>query len=216
MGLFQLSLYTDTLAPKTELKLPAGNRVIYVREGDAVVRSGAQAAGLAADSAWHGSGDAGVTAGTAGAMLWRWELTPGGPREGSDAHLGATLSHAVELDDPGGYLVRCDRVNFPPGGIAWTHVHRGPGIRRLLFGTLRVEVDGKAHDIASGGAWFEAGPEPVLATASKTEPSAFARVMLLPREMKGKPSVRYTRPEDADKPRLQTYRVFVDDYIELR
>jgi hypothetical protein len=94
-------------------------------------------------------------------------------------------------------------------------VHRGPGIRRLLFGALRVEVEVKGHDIEPGGAWFEAGPDPVLATASKTVPTAFARVMILPREMKGKPSVRYIRSEDADKPRLQTYRVFVDDTIDL-
>ena len=76
-------------------------------------------------------------------------------------------------------------------------------------------MNGTGHDIAPGEAWFEAGPDPVLATASKTLPSAFARVMILPRDMLGKPSVRYIRPEDADKPKLQTYRVFVDDPIEL-
>jgi hypothetical protein len=215
MGLFQLSLYTDTLTPKSEMRLPASNRVVYVREGDAVVRAGAQVAGLAPDSAWHGSSEVGITAGTAGATLWRWELTPGDARPSTGAGSAVTLSQAIELDDPGGYLVRCDRVNFPPGGVAWTHVHRGPGIRRLLFGALRVEVDGKGHDIEPDGEWFEAGPDPVLATASKTVPTAFVRVMLLPREMKGKPSVRYVRPEDADKPRLQTYRVFVDDAVEL-
>lgn len=201
------------------MRLPAGVRVVYVREGDAVVRASAQAAGLAANSAWHGSGEAGVTAGTGGATLWRWDLAPdkrapGGPSSAGVASSTA-LSHPVELEDPGGYLVRCDRVNFPPGGIAWTHVHRGPGIRRLLEGSLRVEVNGAGHDIAPGEAWFEAGPDPVLATASKTVPSAFVRVMILPREMLGKPSVRYINPEDADKPKLQTYRVFVDDPIEL-
>jgi hypothetical protein len=80
---------------------------------------------------------------------------------------------------------------------------------------VRVEVNGKTHDIAPGGAWFEAGPDPVLATASKTEPTAFARVMILPRDVQGKSSIRYLRPEDADKPKLQTYRVFVDEPIEL-
>jgi hypothetical protein len=199
--------------------LPAGNRVVYVRAGDAVVRAGAQAAGLASDSAWHGSGDARVTAGAAGATLWHWELVadkraPGAP-SGTGAASSLALSHVVELGDPGGYLMRCDRVNFPPGGIAYTHVHRGPGIRRLLEGSLRVEVNGAGHDIAPDEAWFEAGPDPVLATASKTVPSAFARVMILPREMLGKPSVRYLRPEDADKPKLQTYRVFVDEPIQL-
>jgi quercetin dioxygenase-like cupin family protein len=112
--------------------------------------------------------------------------------------------------------MRCDRVDFPPGGIAYTHVHRGPGIRCLLAGNIRVEVNGKAHDIAPGGAWFEAGPDPVLAVASKTGPTAFVRVMILPRELQGKSSIRYVKPEDADKPKLQTYRMFVDEIIELR
>jgi quercetin dioxygenase-like cupin family protein len=219
MPRYLLQLHTDTLGPKSELRLPPGNRVVYARAGDAVVRSDRQSAGLGADSAWHGSGEARVTAGAAGATLWRWELVPDQQAAGSPPGTGVAssiaLSHPVELEDPGGYLMRCDRVNFPPGGIAYTHVHRGPGIRRLLEGTLRVEVNGAGHDIAPGEAWFEAGPDPVLATASKSVPSAFARVMILPREMLGKPSVRYIRPEDADKPKLQTYRVFVDDPIEL-
>ena len=197
--------------------MPARNRVIYVHTGDVIVRSGAQAAGLAADSAWHGSGAASVTAGTAGATLLRWELAADAQLTGELAGAASvlTLAQAIEPADPGGYLMRCDRVNFPPGGIAYTHVHRGPGIRCLLVGGIRVEVNGKSHDIAPGGAWFEAGPDPVLALASNTGPTAFARVMILPRELKGKSSIRYVKPEDADKPRLQTYRLFVDEFIEL-
>ena len=205
---FTLSLYTDRIEPKTERRLPDCNRVIYVREGDAIVRAGAQAAGLGMNSAWHGRDEVTIVPGNAGATLLRWEL-------GTGATGTPTLAHAVELSDPGGYLMRCDRVDFPPGAIAWTHVHRGPGIRCLLAGSIRVEVNGAAHDIEPGGAWFEAGPDPVLAIASKTVPTAFARVMILPRELRGKSSIRYVKPEEADKPRLQTYRVFVDEFIEL-
>src|SRR5262245_458329 len=212
MARSQLRLYTDRLAAKAEVKWPACNRVLYVREGDARVSGGEQAAGLAADSAWHGTGTVTVSAGTAGATLLRWEIAPAGaPQAGSTP----TLAHDVDLGDPGGYLMRCDRVDFPPGGIAYTHVHRGPGIRCLLHGGIKVEVNGAGHDIAPGGAWFEAGPDPVLALASKTERTAFARVMILPRELLGKSSIRYTRAEDADKPKLQTYRVYVDQPIEL-
>ena len=215
---FVLSLHADRLEPKSEMRLPPAIRVVYVREGDAIVRAAGQAAGLASNSAWHGSSEVAIGGGSAGAVLWRWELARSGGRPGpagaeSDSRL--MLAHDVELADPGGYLLRCDRVNFPPGGIAYTHVHRGPGIRCLLEGTLRVEVNGKGHDIEPGVAWFEAGPDPVLAIASKTVPTAFARVMILPREMKGKPSVRYIRPGDADKPKLQTYRLFADDFIDL-
>jgi len=125
-----------------------------------------------------------------------------------------TLAHAVDLGDPGGYLMRCDRVDFPPGGIAYTHVHRGPGIRCLLTGAIRVEVNGRSHAIEPSGAWFEAGPEPVLAVASQTAPTAFVRVMILPRELRGRSSIRYVKSEDADRPKLQTYRIFVDEFIE--
>lgn len=220
MPQFTLRLYTDRLQAKAQARLPPCNRVLYVREGDARTRAGGQAAGLAADSTWHGRAAVEVTAGAAGAALLRWELVPDertrGELAGADVTSALGLAHAVELGDPGGYLMRCDRVDFPPGGIAYTHVHRGPGIRCLLAGALRVEVNGARHDIVPGGAWFEAGPEPVLALASGTAPTAFARVMILPREIRGKSSIRYVRPEDADKPKLQTYRVFVDEPIELR
>jgi len=205
-----LSFYTDRLEPKSETRLAGCNRVVFVRDGDAILRAAGQAAGVAASSAWHGRNELVVTAGAAGATLLRWELVAG-----AVAGSAPTLAHAVELGDPGGYLMRCDRVDFPPGGIAYTHVHRGPGIRCLLAGAIRVEVNGKGHDIAPGEAWFEAGPDPVLALASKKEPTAFARVMILPRELRGKSSIRYVRPEDADKPKLQTYRIFCDEPIEL-
>jgi len=214
---YTLRLYTDSIRPKREVRLPAATRVVYVREGDAIARAGGQATGLAANSAWHGSGAVLVTAGNTGATLLRWELAADARAPGEVAGAASTLAlaHAVELGGAGGYLMRCDRVDFPPGGIAYTHVHRGPGIRCLLTGGIRVEVNGKGHDVAPGEAWFEAGPDPVLALASQTAPTAFVRVMILPRDLKGKSSIRYVRPEDADKPKLQTYRVFVDEFIEL-
>ncbi|HLF38551.1 MAG TPA: hypothetical protein VI545_02630 [Burkholderiales bacterium] len=219
MPQFVLRLCTDRLEPKSEYRLPASNRVVYVREGDAVLRAGGQASGLGANSAWQGGIEAAVAAGSSGATLLRWELVTGSRSPvtpvGAGIASSLTLAQEIELSDPGGYLMRCDRVDFPPGGIAYTHVHRGPGIRCLLAGSLRVEVNGKAHDIAPGGAWFEAGPDPVLALASKAGPTAFVRVMILPRELQGKSSIRYVKPEDADKPRLQTYRIFVDEIIDL-
>ena len=141
--------------------------------------------------------------------------------ERDEAHYGAAAveGHALEWElterPEGDWLLRCDRVDFPPGGIAYTHTHRGPGIRCLLAGEIRVEVDGKSHAVKPGEAWFEAGPDPVLAFASDREPTAFARVMILPRELKGKSSIRYVRPEDQDKPKTQRYQVFCDEFINL-
>jgi quercetin dioxygenase-like cupin family protein len=123
----------------------------------------------------------------------------------------AKLSAPVELNDDEARLIRCDRVDFPPGGCAYLHVHQGPGIRVLLQGTIRIDTDGTSHSYAPLEAWFESGPVPVFAAASETEPTAFVRCMVLPGELKGKSSIRYVRPEDADKPKSQSYQVFVDE-----
>jgi quercetin dioxygenase-like cupin family protein len=212
MPVVVLALYTDRLEAKAALPGPlaGANRVIYVREGAATIRAGGQAATLAANSAWHGAVGCEVTAGAGGATLLRWELA-------AVAGAGAkpTLAQTIELAGPGGYLMRCDRVDFPPGGIAYTHTHRGPGIRCLLDGELRVEVNGRAHAVKPGEAWFEAGPDPVLAHAAEREPTSFARVMILPRELKGKSSIRYVRPEDEAQPKTQRYQVFCDEFITL-
>jgi quercetin dioxygenase-like cupin family protein len=208
-----LRLYSDRLAPKAGLA--AATRVIYVREGDATIRAAGQTATLAADSAWHGAVACEVSAGKNGAALLRWELVPidapAGEAAGADSRLA--LAQSVELSAPGGYLMRCDRVDFPPGGIAYLHTHRGPGIRCLLAGGIRVEVNGTVHALKPGEAWFEAGPDPVLAHASEREPTSFARVMILPRELQGKSSIRYVRPEDEAKPKTQKYQVFCDEFI---
>ena len=135
-----------------------------------------------------------------------WEL--GGSAD------GAQLSAEVEAG-PGDWLVRCDRVDFPPGGIAYTHTHPGPGIRCLLFGSIRIEAGGEAHEYGPFEAWFERGPDPVYAAASEREDSAFVREMLLPREWEGKRTIRYVDPADEAKPKLQRARVFFDVPVDL-
>jgi quercetin dioxygenase-like cupin family protein len=206
-----LRVYADVLGPKQAFApAPAATpRAIYVREGDLTVRCGAQAATLAPNSAWHGIEPCALEAGARGAWIVRWELAPEESRGAP-----ALLAHAVDLTDPGSYLMRCDRVDFPPGGIAYTHTHRGPGIRVLLAGALRVESAGEVHLVRPGGAWFESGPDPVLAVADEQEPTSFVRVMILPREIRGRPSIRYVKAEDQDKPKTQRYQVFCDEPIE--
>ena len=39
--------------------------------------------------------------------------------------------------------------------------------------------------------------------------------MILPRALKGQNSIRYVRAEDRDKPKLQQYRGYVDEFIEV-
>ena len=121
----------------------------------------------------------------------------------------AMLSASVDTD--GDRLIRVDTVSFPPGGVAYLHVHQGPGIRVLLRGEIRVDTDGRSDSYGPLEAWFESGPVPVFAAASGSVPTAFVRCMVLPAELKGKRSLRYLRDEDADKPKLQEYRIFVDE-----
>ncbi len=128
---------------------------------------------------------------------------------------GAKLSAEVELDPSVEWLMRCDRIDFPPGGVAYRHTHPGPGIRCLLFGSIRIETEGRSAEYGPFEAWFESGPEPVYAAASKTEDSAFVRVMLLPRKWGGKRTIRYVDPADADRPKLQRATVFFDRPIDL-
>jgi hypothetical protein len=136
-----------------------------------------------------------------------WELSEG-------VVDGAALGAEVELDATFEWLVRCDRIDFPPGGVAYRHTHPGPGIRRLLFGSIRIETQGQAHEHGAGGAWFETGADPVYAAASTGEPSAFVRVMLLPAEWEGKRTISYLDPEDEERPKLQRPTVFFDRHLE--
>jgi hypothetical protein len=118
----------------------------------------------------------------------------------------------VELDAPvgDGWLMRCDRVDFPPGGVAYRHSHPGPGIRCLLFGSIRIESAGETHEYGPFEPWFESGPEPVFAAAAEHKPSAFVRVMVLPGEWAGRRTIRYVDPADEDKPKLQRPTVFFE------
>ena len=125
----------------------------------------------------------------------------------------ALLSASLESSAGEQRVLRCDRVDFPPGGLAYLHTHQGPGIRVLLHGSIRIETGGVSAEYRPLEAWFEPGPEPVFAAASETEPTAFVRCMVLPASLRGRSSIRYVRDEDAAKPKPQRYTVFVDQLI---
>ena len=133
-----------------------------------------------------------------------WELLD---REPPDALVAAE----VELESTTGWIARLDRVDFPPGGIAYRHVHPGPGIRRILHGELTIDREGdESQTYRAGEAWFEGADDPVLATASPAEDTAFVRVLLLPAEWAGRRTIRYLDPSDEDRPRLQRATVLLE------
>jgi hypothetical protein len=138
-----------------------------------------------------------------------WELTEEGGRDAPFSVDGLELDRSVR------WLMRCDRVDFPPGSVAYRHVHPGPGIRRLLHGELTIETHRREHTYGPGDAWFEGALYPVLATASETQETAFVRVMLLPRKWEGRRTIRYLDKADEEKPRLQRATILLEQPIEL-
>ncbi len=185
-------------------------------EGEILV-SGPAEARLEPGQAWHGASACRVTS-PAGAHVLRWELltptTAGSLVEPSSGTI-ITLEHPIALDLTAPYLMRCDRVDFAPGGEARPHGHRGGGIRRLLAGELQVRIGpGPGRVMKPGDAWFESGVEPVHALASRGEPTSFIRVSVLPRALRGQSSIVYVDPADAAvKPRQ--YTVYVDEPIAI-
>jgi quercetin dioxygenase-like cupin family protein len=136
----------------------------------------------------------------------RWSLVDETPPS-------ALLAREVQLDPGTDWLMRHDRVDFQPGGIAYRHTHPGPGIRLLLFGAITIDSEGEVTTYGPGEPWFERGPDPVLATTSATEPSAFVRVLVLPVQYAGQRTIRYVDPADADKPKTQKAQIFSEQPV---
>ncbi|HEU4366655.1 MAG TPA: hypothetical protein VFV05_00330 [Methylomirabilota bacterium] len=212
MTALALRLFRDRFGPGGRRALPRALRVLYVETGDIAVTHADATARLAADTAWHGAGACALSAGDAGATLLRWELAPAAAA--GDGELA--LEQLLDLDAGGPWLMRCDRVDFEPGGVALPHRHRGGGIRCLVAGALEVAVgDAPPRLIRPGGAWFESGHEPVLARASATEPTSFIRVSILPAEIRGQSSMVYVDPADAARGKPRRYTVWVDAPIDV-
>lgn len=218
---YVLRIFHDRLPAHASARLPALDRVVYCVGGSARCEAGGEAKAIGADEAWHGRAEATVTAGPAETTLWRWEFLPeSGLRDGKLRGEGVRSRDAgayrLNLDPQGRYLMRCDRVNFPPGGEALTHVHAGPGVRSLLKGDLYIDSGGKQMVLAPGSTWVEFGPEEVYARASADEPTSFVRVMIIPRAYAGRSTITYTRAEDRDKPKSQQYQRYLEEPVELR
>ena len=187
--------------------------MIYVADGGLDVTSDGARTSVASGSAWHGATPCAMVAGPSGARVLRFELRTGPSAPPGGGHI--VLDHPIALDGGALYLMRCDRVDFAPGGEALPHGHRGGGIRFLLEGELEVRVGHHPGRLMKPGeAWFESGVEPVHAIASREVATSFIRVSILPREIQGKSSIVYVDPAHASvKPRR--YTVFVDQPIDL-
>jgi hypothetical protein len=216
---YVLRLCEDTLPASGRYPLPFLNRVLYARRGVLSVASGARETPVAENQAWHGAEACEVGAGSSGATVLRYELLRGGvPVGGRPGSTRVLLEHEIDLDPRAEYVMRADRVDFAPGGIALPHRHRGGGIRCLIAGALDVTVGAapvRRVRVTPGEAWFESGREPVLAVASPDEPTSSIRVAILPYEIRGRTSIMYVDPKDAERGRPRAYTVYVDEPIQI-
>ena len=55
----------------------------------------------------------------------------------------------------------------------------------------------------------------MLAVSSAEAPTSFIRVAVLPREIRGRTSIMYVDPADAERGRPRRYTVYVDEPIEI-
>src|SRR6478609_4929047 len=207
-----MRLYEDVLssAENVEFRLPPLPRFIFIVHGSAKIAG----ATLNEGEAWQGEAVITVKPGSGGVTCWRWELARG-DQGSTTANAPGMITHEklsayLETLPKGKLLMRADSVAFSPGGCAFTHVHQGPGIRCMIDGGIRIDTHGRSTSYGPGGAWYEAGPDPVFAQAAEDRPSSFVRVMILPRALLGKSSIRYINEEDKAKPKSQSYKIYAD------
>jgi hypothetical protein len=208
---WRMSVY-DRPAGAEAFDLPRGPyRFIYVSEGQATVTSEAGEQSCGADDGLFATG---ATRIAGEGRVWIYEVDPTGAPQVFDPSM--ILSHSFTPDFGGPWLMRADRIESPSGAATPRHGHRGPGIRRLIFGRLLAEVGETWERIEAGQAWFETGHDPVVGTNIHTGNSAFVRVMVLPIELQGgKSSFMPASPEEAAKPRAVTNRLFGERVIPV-
>jgi hypothetical protein len=219
MKTFRLRIHHDHFTEGASAKLGPQRRVLYCVAGEATLSAAGRTTAVADDQGWFGDGEVSITVGAEGAVLWRWELVapdadPGALRAQGVKSTGAG-DYPLEVDTSVARLMRLDRVSFPLGGEALTHVHAAPGVRCQLTGNLLVESLGKRARHWPGDSWVEHGPDAVYARASAKYPSSFVRVMIIPAEYRGRSTITYVRPEDAGKPKSQTYKRYLEEAISL-
>ena len=152
MSNYIFRLYQDTLpAANAPVYLGAGPRSLYIVEGDITIETPTAGQNHPSGSAWVGQDAISLVAGAQGAKVWRWELlalndkSAGELRSAPGSVSTRKLVTEIELADGFEWLMRIDRVGFPKGGIAYTHVHQGPGIRCCLHGEITIDTEGTSH-----------------------------------------------------------------------
>jgi hypothetical protein len=214
---FALNLYHDQVADSgaSSEPLPAARRMLYVRHGRAVINGRT----VNADEAIYCDTSVSVQSAGGWSQVWRWEmaLPNAAPAmlEGvgvlSSLRMSRVITH-LALTEGSRWLFRLDQITSSAGRIADRHQHPGPGIRCLLEGTFNVQSIESGCDFMPGDAWYETGPDTVVAWGSKQMAAKFLRGMILPVEWEGKVTGTWLSGEVA-QPRPGNWRLLVDQLI---
>jgi hypothetical protein len=219
MSKFRLRVYQDHFTEGAEAKLPAERRVIYCVAGNAEISDPARSETIASDGARFSAQTITVRGKDEGARLWRWELvTPDAPSrkiEGDAIKSRMAGDFEIEIDTSLKRLMRLDRVSFPLGGEALTHIHAAPGVRCMLEGNMLLDSVGHRYRVWPGDPWVEHGPDSVYAKASEHQLSSFVRVMIVPEQYKGRSTITYVKADDLEKPKSQSYKRYLEEPISL-
>jgi hypothetical protein len=216
---FALNLYHDQVGAGGASAQPllAAHRMLYVRHGRAVINGKT----MSADEAIYCDGPVTLQASADWSQVWRWELAlPNAApalHDGSNIFSSLRMSRVINhmpLTDGSRWLFRLDQITSAAGRIADRHQHPGPGIRCLLEGTFNVQSTESGRDYTPGDAWYETGPDTVVAWGARTMPAKFLRGMILPVEWEGKVTGTWLSGEVA-RPRPGNWRLLVDKIIAV-
>jgi len=206
----RISLFSETWNQGHPSFAPNSHQVIWLQSGMLSIDDQT----IQADNGAYANSQSLITFATdAAPQVIRFEVTPNATLT-SDATPSLNNSKLLLSDtftiDEDNSILRLDRVTFPANAVAYRHTHSGAGIRYLLSGQLTVAADEHTQLMNRGDAWFEDAYSPVKATAAAEGITEFIRVMVLPNEFLGKPTIKRLNPEDAKKPTLQTNKRYFD------
>jgi hypothetical protein len=181
-------LFHDTLPANSQASVEAQHSFIYAWKGSASINGEL----VAEDTAVYAEDIVAVNAGSSGAELLRWELTPEeDPTHlliGEDGSSVLRMSRRIkmfELVPTSRWLFRLDCILNAEGSTG-LHAHPGSGIRCMLSsnGECRVESEKGEESISSnaGDVWYEEGAYPVNSTRPPGVKTTFLRGMVFPPE----------------------------------
>lgn len=181
-------LFHDTIATASKAAVEAQHSFIYVWKGSASINGEL----ISEDTAVYAEDIVVVNAGSSGAELLRWELTP----EEDSLHLLAggqatsvlRMSRRIkmfELVPTSRWLFRLDCI-LNAEGATGLHAHPGSGIRCMLSsnGECRVKSEKGEESVSRnpGDVWYEEGSYPIDSIRPPGVQTTFLRGMIFPPE----------------------------------